>query len=340
MQKQSAVSDPWRRLRPTPGDGLAIWRTSPNPAKHVILSAVTTPRGRREPGRTPLILVATVTTLALAGCAQIQETGAYLGERAGAAGGYVSDRFGAATTAVGQWASGRPDDDETSCYATERVAFYDAVSDVNTAESLVFGAKLAGLVGLAVTTYSDSFATRLVSAGFAVTMVALVAEIEADHGRIEFVTSTFNDLMACRRGEAQRVKSDVRAGRLSRIAGEEQLNQLKSLVEQDLVVARETNETLQARTTEFQLSTEKADEEVRQATGEPEPAREPPPPPEEQRKQEEEIQKAKAAVQTNQQALSQQSATIEQASTLPQSDEFELALLDHQYRPGRSRAEV
>ena len=252
----------------------------------------------------------------------MQETGAYLGEQAGAAGSYVSDRFGAATTVVGRWASGRPADDETSCYATERVAFYDAVSDVNTAESLVFGAKLAGLVGLAVTTYSDSFATRLVSAGFAVTMVALVAEIEADHGRIELVTSTFNDLVACRRGEAQRVKTDVRAGRLSRSAGEEQLNQLKSLIEQDLVVARETNQTLQARTTEFQLSTEKADEEVRQATGEPEPAREQPPTPEEQHKREEEIQKAKAAVQTNQQALSQQSATIEQASTLPQSDEF------------------
>jgi hypothetical protein len=281
-----------------------------------------------------------VTTLALAGCAQIQETGTYLGERAGAAGGYVSDRFGAATTAVGRWASGRPADDETSCYATERVAFYDAVSDVNTAESLVFGAKLAGLVGLAVTTYSDSFATRLVSAGFAVTMVALVAEVEADHGRIELVTSTFNDLMACRRGEAQRVKSDVRAGRLSRSAGEEQLNQLKSLVEQDLVVAREANQTLQARTTEFQLSTEKATEEVRQATGAPKPAGEQPPTPEEQQKREEEIQKAEAAVQTNQQALSQQSATIEQASTLPQSDEFELALLDHQYRPGRSMAEV
>lgn len=116
MQKQSAVSDPWRRPRPTPGDGLAIWPPSPNPTKHIILSGVATPRGRREPGRTPLILVATVTTLALAGCAQIQETGAYLGERAGAAGSYVSDRFGAATTAVGRWASGRPDDDATSCY--------------------------------------------------------------------------------------------------------------------------------------------------------------------------------------------------------------------------------
>jgi hypothetical protein len=328
------------RPRPVPGAGLAIGPTPRNPAKQVSPRAVATRWGGRElPGRAPLILLATVSALALGGCAQIKETGSYLGEQAGAAGSFVGDKFGAATSAVGRWASGRPEDDATSCYATERTAFYDAVSDVKTAESLVFGAQLAALVGLAVTVYSDSFITRLVSAGFSVTMVALIADIEADRTRIERVTSTFNDLMACRRGEAQRVKSEVGAGRLSRSAGEAQLNQLKALVEEDLVVARDTNQTLQARTTEFELSTEKAKEEVSQATG-PEQAGEPPPAPEEQREREEQIQKAEAAVQTNQQALSQQSATIEQASDLPQSDAFELGLLDHRYRPGRPMAEA
>ena len=83
-----------------------------------------------------------------------------------------------------------------------------------------------------------------------------------------------------------------------------------------------------------------AREELWPAAGEPELAAQPPPPPEEQRQREEEIQKAEAAVQTNQQALSQQSATIEQASDLPQSDAFELGLLDHRYRPGRPIAEA
>jgi hypothetical protein len=49
---------PLAAAAPAPGDSLAIWPTSPNPAKHVILRAVATPRGRRELGRTPLILVA------------------------------------------------------------------------------------------------------------------------------------------------------------------------------------------------------------------------------------------------------------------------------------------
>jgi hypothetical protein len=289
----------------------------------------------RRRGRAPVILVA-VTGLALAGCQQVKETGQYLGQQAGVAGRYVSDKFGEATATVSRWASGRPADDETSCYATERVAFYDAVSEVETAESMVFGAGLAGLVGAAVTTYSDSFATRLVSAGFAVTMAALLKEIEADHARIERITSTFDDLMACRRGEATMLKADVSAGRVSRADGQQQMARLRSLVEEDLVVARETNETLQARTTEFELSAEKAKEEVEQPTAQPERAGEPAPPtPQEQREREQEVQKAEAAVQTNQQALSQQSATIEQASTAQQSDEFELAWLVEPSGKGR-----
>jgi hypothetical protein len=300
-------------------------RSTPDPAR------ATTSLSRQR--RTPVILFATVSVLALASCQQVKET-------AGAAGTYIGDRVGAATTTVSGWVSGRPPDDGTSCYATERDAFYDAVSDVKTAESLVFGAKLAGLVGLAVTTYSDSFATRLVSAGFAVTMAALVNEIEEDHARIELVTSTFDDLMVCRRAEAQRVQSEVRDGQLSRTDGEARMNQLKLLVEEDVLVARETNETLQARTTEFQLSTEKAKEEVKQAVGQPEQAGEPAPSPQEQQEREEEIQKAEAAVQTNQQAVSQQSATIEQASTLPQSDSFELALRGSTFGDGRPTAKT
>jgi hypothetical protein len=139
------------------------------------------PAGRRgSPGRAPSILLATVSLIALVGCQQVKET-------ASAAGRYVGDQVGAATSAIGGWVSGRPPDDGTVCYATERVLFYDAATDVKQAESLVFGAKLAGLVGLTVTTYSNSFAARLVSAGFTVTMAALVSEVEADHARIERV---------------------------------------------------------------------------------------------------------------------------------------------------------
>lgn len=268
-------------------------------------------------GRARVIIPATiVTALALVGCQQIEATGAYLGEQAGVAGRYVSERVGEATTTISRWASGRPPDDQTACYAKERVAFYDAVSEVRTAQSFVFGAGLAGLIGSRVTTYSGSFATRLVSTGFAATMAAFVQEIAADHARIEGVTSTFSDLMGCRQREATMLKADVAAGRISRSDGQEAMTRLRSLVEEDLVVAREINATLQERTTEFQLSAEKAREEVANA-----------PTPAEQREQQQEVQKAEAAVQTNQQAVSQQSASIEQASDLQQSDEFELSLL-------------
>jgi hypothetical protein len=273
--------------------------------------------------QTPAIVVATLTGLVLAGCQQIEDAGRYLGDQAGVAGRYVGQQLGAATTAVSRWASGRPPDDQTACYATERVAFYDAVSKVKTAESLVFGAALAGLIGPRVTTYSSSFATRMVSTGFAATMAAFMQEIAADHARIEGVTSTFNALMACRRREAAMLKADVAAGRIPRSDGQETMARLRSLVEEDVAVAREINGTLQERTTEFQLSAEKAKEEVAKA-----------PTPKEKREQAQEVQKAEAAVQTNQQAVSQQSASIEQASALPQSDTFELSLLENRYRPG------
>jgi hypothetical protein len=297
---------------------------------------------QRRLRRARFILLATVSLVALVGCQQVKETGAFIGERAGAAGRYVGDQVGAATSAVGRWASGRPEDDGTACYATERVLFYDAATDVKTAESMVFGAQLAGLVGLAVTTYSDSFATRLISAGFAVTMAALVSEIEADHERIERVTTTFDTLMACRRNEALMLKAEVDAGRMPRPEGAEAMARLRALVDEDLLVARETNQTLQARTAEFELSTEKAREEVRQAAAQPAqpatPAPTPPPGPQERQEAEAEIEKAEAAVQTNQQALSQQSATIEQAAAMEQSDAFELALLIDPFGEASRRA--
>jgi len=287
-----------------------------------------------------VVLIATTTGLALTACQQLEQAGTYVKDKAEVAGNYVGEQFEVATITVSRWVSGRPEDDQTACYGTERVAFYDAVSEVNTAESLVFGARLAGLVGAAVTTYSNSFATRLVAAGFTLTMVALVSEIESDRTRIEQVTVTFNDLLACRRREAAALKSDVSAGRTSRSYGQEQMAQLRALVEEDLVTAREINETLRERTAEFELSTEKAKEEAKQAATTPEQAGAPPPSPEEQRERQEEIRKAEAAVQTNQKALSQQSASIEQASALPQSDAFELGMLEDPYRPGRPMAEV
>jgi hypothetical protein len=133
--------------------------------------------------------------------------------------------------------------------------------------------------------------------------------------------------MACRRREAAMLQADVAAGRIPRSDGQETMARLRSLVEEDVAVAREINGTLQERTTEFQLSAEKAKEEVAKA-----PTRQ------EQRQQQQEVKKAEAAVQTNQQAVSQQSASIEQASALPQSDTFELSLLEHRYRPGTPMA--
>jgi hypothetical protein len=147
--------------------------------------------------------------------------------------------------------------------------------------------------------------------------------------------------MACRRNEAEMLQADVAAGRVARLEGVETMARLRALVEEDLAVARETNQTLQARTAEFELSAEKAREEVQQAPAQPaQPAQPgaPAPTPQERQEQQAEIQKAEAAVQTNQQALSQQSATIEQAAALEQSDAFVLALLIDPSREGTRRA--
>jgi hypothetical protein len=262
-------------------------------------------------------LIVTVSAFALSGCQQIQETGALVGEKVGAAGRYVGDKVSETTSALGRWASGRPPDDLTACYATERVAFYDAIKEVRDAQSAVFAAGFAALIGAAVTTYSSSIATQLIAAGFAVTMVALIADITADRTRIENVTTTFDALMACRRQEANAIKSDVAAQRLARADGEAAMAKLRTLIAEDVEAARAVNETLQQRTAEFQLSAEEAKKEAVNA-----------PTPEKRQEQEQEVKKAEAAVQTNQQAVSQQTATIEQAAVLEQSDEFELGRFD------------
>jgi hypothetical protein len=295
-------------------------KDDPKPEDRVLLkrpeSAGASDRARRA------LLIVTVSALALTGCQQLKETGAYVGDKASAAGRYVGEKVSETTSAVGRWASGRPPDDLTACYATERVAFYDAIKEVKNAQSAVFAAGFAALIGAAVTTYSSSIATQLIAAGFAATMVGLIADITSDQTRIENVTTTFDALMACRRQEANAIKADVAAQRLTRTDGEAAMAKLRTLIAEDVEAAREVNQTLQQRTAEFQLSAEEAKKEAANA-----------PTPEERQEHEQEVEKAEAAVQTNQQAVSQQSATIEQAAVLEQSDEFELGRLDDPSSP-------
>ena len=208
--------------------------------------------------------------------------------------------------------------DGTSCYAPERVAFYAAVNEVEDAQRIQSGAAAGVMVAGFAATYSDSAVSRLAATGFATAMGALIADIETDRTRITTVTESFDKLVDCRTREAAGINEDYRNKRLSREAAEERLSNLRSLLTQDIQVAQGTNAILNERNDAFVLSTQQIETEA-------------PPPASttEATQRKNQVQKAEAAIQTNQKVLSQQNAKIEQAKAMTSSsDGFELSLLD------------
>jgi triphosphoribosyl-dephospho-CoA synthetase len=210
----------------------------------------------------------------------------------------------------------QPSDDGTSCYSPQRVTFYAAVAEVNEAQRMQSGAAAGALVAGFAATYADSTVSKLAATGFAAAMGLVIADIETDRTRIAAVTDSFDSLVACRSNEAQQINDDYKNRRLEREAAEEKLATLRRLLAQDIQVAQGTNAILKERNNAFELSTQQIEAEA--------------PPPattNEAAQRKEQVQKADAAIQTNQKVLSQQTASIEEAEALANSpEEFELSL--------------
>lgn len=265
-----------------------------------------------KPRRSRRIALIVTTCLVVASCEQAKSVGNTLTTGALQAYDWTSRQ-------VQEIVVGTPADDGTACYAKERVAFYDAVGDVKNAERLQIGAGIVAIGGAAVAVVSDDLATRIVAAGIAAGMVALIAKVEEDRTRIVAVTTTFNDLKDCRVREARQINADVARATISRDAASARLAQTRALLQEDLLVAKDVNEALETRTAAFALTADKVEAEAKVPDA-------PPRSTAEQQQDQQEIANARAAIQTNQRVLEQQDVALEQAEDLVNRSEGFAAL--------------
>ncbi len=230
-----------------------------------------------------------------------------------------------AWNATGDWLMGRQagslEDDGTSCFASERLPFYQAVDNVTSAQRLEYAAIGGAAVATFAALYADSIAVKVVAVGFAVTMAGVIASIEADNSRIKAVSDTFNKLLACRKGDVTRINNEYKNRKLTKDAAQEQLAKLRALMIEDVAVAQGANAILSARTEGFELSAQRAQQKAK-----------PPANATESRERKQTEAKANAAVQSNQEALERQATTIKQAEALTRDEGVQLSRLREQVR--------
>lgn len=217
---------------------------------------------------------------------------------------------------VGDKVAGRSatTDDGTACYANERTAFYQAVDAVEEANRTALGAKVLATTGTVASTYFQSTISKQLAQGFTAAMTQVQSDIEADRSRIVTVTTSFNRLMECRRREARKTQSDYRAGKLTRDVAVAKVATLNKLNVDDVAAASRVNAILRQRNEAFALSTERIQRDAPPAANRDETS---------QRKRE--VAKATQGVQTNQRALDQQEASVQQAERL-KDQSFDLSL--------------
>jgi hypothetical protein len=265
----------------------------------------------------PLLAGVALSALLLGGC----ESATAIGDSVTQFGNYVGKQVSGAADYVMGRRSGQLVDDGTACFATERVAYYAAVDDVTAAQRAQTAAGVAAVGAVVAAVFLDSTLAKLAALGLAATLAAVAISLEQDRTRIEAVTRTFDDLIACRRNEAATINAELQRGEITREAAELRMAQLRSLVQEDLTVAQGTNAILASRTEAFTVSAQEAKaRSIEEARARPAP---PPTTPEatakaeqEAKKAEEEAKRIEAAVQSNQRALQQQTASIEQAQKL------------------------
>lgn len=231
------------------------------------------------------------------------------------AGSFISTQASHAADFVMGRKSGSLEDDGTSCFASARVPFYAAVDEVTKAQRLEYGAMAGVAVATFAAFYADSVVAKMAAVGFGAVMVGVIASIEADRERIKAVNNTFAALIHCREREAAKINQEYGQGKVTHSVAEERLAKLRSLMTADVEAAQGVNAILTARNDGYVLSTKQAQQKA---------------PPSKSAKETQERKQqtgeAQAGIQSNQRALSQQTASIKQAESLSSSDGFQLGL--------------
>lgn len=254
-------------------------------------------------------------TVALSGCETATAIKDSAVAAAATAGTFISTQASNAADFVMGRKSGSLEDDGTTCFASARVPFYAAVDEVTAAQRLEYGAMAGVAVATFAAFYADSVVAKIAAVGFGAVMVGVIANIEADHDRITAVNRTFTALIQCREREAKKINQEYGQDKVTHAVAVERLDQLRSLMAADVEVAQGVNAILTARNDGYVLSTKQAQQKA--------------PPPKGKKETQERKQQtvqAQAGIQSNQRALSQQTASIQQAESLTSGDEFQLSL--------------
>lgn len=255
-------------------------------------------------------------SVALAGCETATAVKDKVVEVASDAGSYVSTQASHAADFVMGRKSGSLANDGTTCFTSARVPFYAAVDEVTEAQRIEYGAAAGAAVATFAAFYADSVVAKIAAIGFGATMVAVIANIEADNERIANVSSTFNGLVNCRRQEARGINKEYRNRAMTHSTAEERLARLRTLMAEDVEAAQGVNAILTARTDGYELTTQQAQEKAPAAKST-----------KETKERKQQTKEANAAIQSNQKGLAQQTASIEQAEALSGPEGFNLSWL-------------
>ncbi|MBB4267445.1 hypothetical protein [Roseospira visakhapatnamensis] len=82
----------------------------------------------------------------------------------------------------------------------------------------------------------------------------ILLDMESDAERLARTQRALDALIACRRGEAQTIRANVRAGTIDAATGRTQMATLNKKLREDLRVAREINGNVAERRTEFRVA--------------------------------------------------------------------------------------
>jgi len=212
-----------------------------------------------------------------------------------------------------QTISGIPADDSTACYKSHRVPFYEQANDASKSRSVVKG--VGNVMGnmirrqFAGGTYSNQIGD-LLAKNFVATMKSVVTDMQNDTARTQQLNGRFSALTDCRRREAATINANYRAGKINRSTAQARLTSLRTVMSQDIAKARETNNQIRARSDEYNLTTQTARRKVDTA-----PSRT------QRRERAQQVKKAEDAVQTNQKALNESVASVDEAQTLASGTE-------------------
>jgi len=100
----------------------------------------------------------------------------------------------------------------------------------------------------------------------------VLSDLEKENAQIDKAQLAFNQLVACRNNEANKVRADLKAGTISRPAAEARMATLRSQYQGDIQLARLVNENMTKRGANFEFANEQINAGTTTKTAEAAPA--------------------------------------------------------------------